>query len=338
MNQKTINDIVKRSKVEEGEVILIQYWGEQEHLGIADSFMEAVVQRGASPLFLWQSRERNQKFFGEMKQEVFGEKYFELFSSVDAVLDIFAYQPVILSKKLPDEQMNYYRNYMKQFFQTLMTKERFVQIRIPTVANANESGLSADDFIERMEAAYDVSYDQMALEMERDKVLFDQADKIEIHTAQNCKLSFSTKGREFIPDCGDGDWPCGELYLPPVEDQTNGEVFFEKLFVEDVGAFENVKFVIHNGSISDCSDGKMKQWLDELSEQDRVVCELGFGYNANVTSLCGYTVLDEKMKGTFHFAIGDNQMFGGTNKGTIHVDFVGEGTIEIKEGKSNEYN
>ena len=41
------------------------------------------------------------------------------------------------------------------------------------------------------------------------------------------------------------------------------------------------------------------------------------------------------MKGTFHFAIGDNQMFGGTNKGTIHVDFVGEGTIEIKEGKSN---
>lgn len=287
MNQKTINDIVKRSKVQEGEVILIQYWGEQEHLNIADLFMEAVIQRGASPLFLWQSRIRNQSFFGEMKQEIFGEKYFEIFSSVDAVLDIFAYQPVVLSRQLPDQQMNYYRNYMKQLFQKLMTKKRFAQIRIPTAANAKESGLNAD---------------------------------------------------EFIPDCGDGDWPCGELYLPPVEDETNGEVFFEKLFVEDVGTFENVKLTICNGSISDCSDEAMKQWLDELSKQDRVVCELGFGYNPNVTSLCGYTVLDEKMKGTFHFAIGDNQMFGGTNKGTIHVDFVGEGTIEIKEGKSNEYN
>ena len=106
------------------------------------------------------------------------EKYFEIFSSVDAVLDIFAYQPVILSKKLPDEQMNYYRNYMKQLFQTLMTKKRFAQIRIPTAANAKESGLNADEFIRRMEAAYDVSYDQMALEMESDKFLFDQADSM----------------------------------------------------------------------------------------------------------------------------------------------------------------
>ena len=338
MNQKTIDDIVMRSEVQEGEVILVQYWGEMDHQNIANQFMEAVIKRGASPIFLWQSRERNHQLFLKMQKEVFGEEYFKLFEGVDAVLDIFAYQPVILGKDLPDQQMNYYKNYMKHLFQTLMTKKRFAQIRIPTAANAEESGLAEDEFIERMEAAYGISYDQMAIEMERDKFLFDQADQIAIHTANHCTLHFDTRGREFILDCGDGDWPCGEIYLPPVEDQTEGEVYFEKLYVEEVGIYEKVRLTIQKGIITDCSNAKMKQWLDGLLVQDRVVCELGFGYNPNVKSLCGYTVLDEKMKGTFHFAIGDNQMFGGKNQGTIHVDFVGEGTIEIKGGKNHEYN
>ena len=51
--------------------------------------------------------------------------------------------------------------------------------------------------------------------------------------------------------------------------------------------------------------------------------------NPNVTDLCGYTVLDEKMAGTFHIAIGANTMFGGTNEASDHIDMVGYGKVEI---------
>ena len=51
--------------------------------------------------------------------------------------------------------------------------------------------------------------------------------------------------------------------------------------------------------------------------------------NPNVTDLCGYTVLDEKMVGTFHIAVGANQMFGGENEASDHVDFVGTGILEV---------
>lgn len=51
--------------------------------------------------------------------------------------------------------------------------------------------------------------------------------------------------------------------------------------------------------------------------------------NPNVTDLCGYTVLDEKMAGTFHIAVGANNMFGGENKASDHVDFVGCGKVEV---------
>ena len=63
--------------------------------------------------------------------------------------------------------------------------------------------------------------------------------------------------------------------------------------------------------------------------ENRIVCELGLGMNPNVTDLCGYTLLDEKMAGTFHIAVGANTMFGGENRATDHGDFVGRGEVEV---------
>jgi len=58
--------------------------------------------------------------------------------------------------------------------------------------------------------------------------------------------------------------------------------------------------------------------------------ELGIGMNQNVKDLCGYTVLDEKMAGTFHIAVGANQMFGGHNQASNHNAFAGFGRMEVK--------
>ena len=66
-----------------------------------------------------------------------------------------------------------------------------------------------------------------------------------------------------------------------------------------------------------------------LPRENRIVCELGLGMNPNVTDLCGYTLLDEKMAGTFHIAVGANTMFGGENRATDHGDFVGRGEVEV---------
>lgn len=51
--------------------------------------------------------------------------------------------------------------------------------------------------------------------------------------------------------------------------------------------------------------------------------------NPHVTDLCGYPLLDEKMAGTFHIAVGENTMFGGENKASDHIDFVGCGKVEV---------
>lgn len=56
---------------------------------------------------------------------------------------------------------------------------------------------------------------------------------------------------------------------------------------------------------------------------------LGYELEDAQMDLCGYTLLDEKMAGTFHIAVGANTMFGGENRATDHGDFVGRGEVEV---------
>ena len=83
------------------------------------------------------------------------------------MIDVFAYQPIVLGYELIPEQMKLYRNYMAQLFSALMKSRRFTQVRIPTEANAEESGLPPEDYMNRMEKAYHIDYPMLNLKCEQ---------------------------------------------------------------------------------------------------------------------------------------------------------------------------
>lgn len=243
MTRETIAKIVKASGVSAGEQILIHFWGENADKTAADQFAAAVAALGASPVVLQQARSVNREIFAGAKESCFDERYFGLFSKFDAVLDVFACQPIVLGYELEDAQMD-------------------------------------------------------------------------------------LTGRTWLTDAGDGDLPCGEIYIAPVEAKTNGEVFFGTLDLEGE-AYTDVTLQVTNGEITGSSCEAVAAYFAGLPRENRIVCELGPGMNLNVTDLCGYTLLDEKMAGTFHIAVGANTMFGGENRAADHGDFVGRGEMEV---------
>ena len=97
MTRETIAKIVKASGVSTGELILIHFWGEN-----ADKTVAAL---GASPVVLQKARSVNREIFAGAKESCFDERYFGLFSKFDAVLDVFACQPIVLGYELEDAQM-----------------------------------------------------------------------------------------------------------------------------------------------------------------------------------------------------------------------------------------
>lgn len=106
MTRETIAKIVKASGVSAGELILIHFWGENADKTVADQFAAAVAALGASPVVLQQARSVNREIFAGAKESCFDEQYFGLFSKFDAVLDVFACQPIVLGYELEDAQMD----------------------------------------------------------------------------------------------------------------------------------------------------------------------------------------------------------------------------------------
>ncbi|MDE7095669.1 MAG: aminopeptidase, partial [Anaeroplasmataceae bacterium] len=324
---KIISKIVKASGISASEMVLIHFWGEDKDKEIANDFMVSVVEMGATPVLLQESRSLNRDIFLSAKESSFNEKYFDLFTKFDAVLDVFAYRPVILGYEIGNK-FELYCKYMTELFSKLMSCKRFTQIRIPTLANAEESSLDPQDYIERMERAYDVDYSAILEACKKAKERFEGVNKVLLRTGKNCELSFELGGREWHIDAGDGDLPCGEIYIAPIEEKTQGIVRFETFYL-DGAKYKDVQLHIKDGKIIKSNQPEVTDFFEKQPQENRVICELGFGMNPNVKDLCGYTVLDEKMCDTFHIAVGANHMFGGTNEASVHIDFVGHGTLVL---------
>lgn len=332
MNQSILSKIVKASGVSAGELVLVHFWGEDRDKEIANQMMAGVAALGATPVLLQQARSINQEIFGSAQESCFDERYFALFSRFDAVLDVFAYRPIVLGSSMEENplekaQMKLYRNYIAKLFYKLMECPRFIQIRIPTEANAEEAGLEPKEYIRRMEQAYDIDYDAIRQACQCEVERWSEVEKVAIYTGKDCVLWLELAGRSWHVDAGDGDLPCGEIYIAPVEDKSQGSVFFESCYLEDV-KYSNVVLYVTDGEVVGSSHSDVTAYFAAQPRENRVVCEWGLGMNPGVTDLCGYTVLDEKMAGTFHIAVGANHMFGGKNRAAIHVDFVGCGKWE----------
>lgn len=333
MTEKTIKNIVRSCGITPGEKVLIHFWGEDRVKHYANSFLAAVAGCGATPFLLQQSRSINQSIFSVAKESCYANAYFDFLSSFDTVLDIFAYQPIVLGTKLEEGQMKLYCRYISRTFYALMKAKRFLQIRIPTEENAQEAGIEAKEYVRRMDAAYAIDYSALRKCCENAVQELKNYRGYRIFTGEDCCLELNTDGRQWNIDAGDGDWPCGEVYIAPLENQSNGSIYFERLFLENVGTFENVKLTAENGALIGSDNETIDQFIRNMPQEERVICELGFGMNPGVSTLCGYKVLDEKMQGTFHIGIGANTMFGGENQANRHLDLVNGGKFTVLKMK-----
>lgn len=151
---------------------------------------------------------------------------------------------------------------------------------------------------------------------------------------EKTNLSLSIKGRKFINSCGiiekKGEigyinLPDGEVFIPPVENSVNGEVYFDLPCMYHYGKqVEGVHLKFKNGKLVDYDvDSGLKAFEDvynNASGDKNKIGELGIGTNPNAKLTGGMIIVDEKVKGTIHMAIGHNKHFGGKNDATIHWD------------------
>jgi len=164
-------------------------------------------------------------------------------------------------------------------------------------------------------------------------------EKVRITARDGTDLSFTIKGRPVLlddstisaDDVARGDIglniPCGEVFVAPLETTANGTILFDKVAVPGFGKMTNLNLKFAEGRVVSVSadDGadRFNKFLDaNTGDKDRIA-ELGIGCNPGAEYTGGSIIVDEKIYGTIHIAIGNNTgAYHGTNKASSHLDMI----------------
>ena len=147
-------------------------------------------------------------------------------------------------------------------------------------------------------------------------------------------IKLGVAGRSWIPCVGTHNMPDGEFFTGPVEDSVEGEVSFS--FPASYGGREvsGVRFRFEGGKVVDASAERGEAFLLETLDTDegaRRLGELGIGTNYGIATATKEILLDEKIGGTVHMAIGMSYPeSGGVNDSAVHWDMV----CDLRQGGS----
>lgn len=144
--------------------------------------------------------------------------------------------------------------------------------------------------------------------------------------SEDTDITFQTGGRTWISFAGEANLPDGEIATAPLDDGVNGHIRFPGTFWFAGTAITDLELRFQDGSVVDMSAATGEGFVRELLNTDagsRRVGELGIGTNSGVTTATGDLLIDEKILGTMHLALGRAYPdCGGVNQSSLHWDIV----------------
>lgn len=214
----------------------------------------------------------------------------------------------------------------------------------PTQAYAAEAGLSLpeyEDFFYGACLATDpeplTAWQRQSDMVKRLAEWIEGHKEVRITAPGGTDITLGIEGRKFIPCVGTHNMPDGEFFTGPIEDSVNGHVAFS--FPATYGAREvaGVELTFKDGKVVDAKAQQGEDFLLQMLDTDegaRRLGELGIGTNYGITTGTKEILLDEKIGGTVHMAVGMSYPeTGGVNDSAIHWDLVCDlrqgGRIEV---------
>jgi aminopeptidase len=159
--------------------------------------------------------------------------------------------------------------------------------------------------------------------------------KEQVHIrADGTDIRLGVAGRRWIPCVGEHNMPDGEFFTGPVEDSVAGEIAFS--FPASYGGrtVSGVRLRFEGGQVIEASAEQGEGFLHEMLDTDpgaRRLGELGIGTNYGIATGTKEILLDEKIGGTVHLAVGMSYPeTGGTNSSAVHWDMV----CDLRQGGS----
>jgi aminopeptidase len=324
--------------VQEGDVCVIQ--GEIASEPLALAVYEEVVKAGAYPIVELLMEGQAPAFFKHAKDaqlDWVSPTALWVAENVDARIRLMADQNTrALSGVDPDRQTRR-QAAAKPLMETMMRRTAAGEFRwaltlFPTHAYAAEADMSLADYEDFYYRACLCDRDdpveawkQQSQETRRLAEWMVGKEEIRIE-GPGTDLRLNIADRTFIAADGRHNMPDGEFFTGPVEDSATGHVTYSYPAVYGGREVAGVKLRFEAGRIVDASAERNEEFLIKTLDTDegaRRLGELGIGTNYGIDRFTKEILLDEKIGGTIHLAVGMSYPeTGGTNNSAVHWDMV----------------
>jgi len=314
-------------KVQSGERVMIAMV-EKETYPLVHAIYEASVKVGAYPQVQFLSEELNRLLlkYGSNEQvewvpeiEAYGMEWADVYFGLRGAhnLDVFW--------DIPSEKLSALRYAMGQISAMRWKKTRWCLLRVPNAALAYQAGVDEETITDMFFNACLLNWPEVSKEWRRWADILNKGRYIRV-VGRDTDLSFSIEGRTWEVADGRSNMPDGEINISPVETTADGQIYFEFPGVLGGRLLHDIRLHWEKGKLIKATSSTNQNLLQAVVHTDpgaSLLGEFAFGTNPKVKYFCKDILLDEKIGGTVHIALGRAYpATGGTNKSAIHWDII----------------
>jgi aminopeptidase len=337
------------TRVNEGEVVSIDGESAAEPLLVA--VYEEVLRAGAHPILTMSAEGQSAIYYKHAREsqlEWVSPVAEWLVENADVRISVGASTNTRELSAVPPERQTKRQAAMGDLMARAMERSaegdfRWVYTLFPTSAYASEAEMSLDDYEDfyygaclATEGDPLTNWRSASEETERLAEWIGGRSEVRV-TGPGTDITLGVEGRTFIPCTGDHNMPDGEFFTGPIEDSVEGEVTFHLPAVISGREVSGVKLRFEGGRVVDAGADRGEEFLIKLLDTDdgaRRLGELGIGTNYGIDRGTREVLLDEKIGGTVHMAVGRSYPeSGGVNESAVHTDLVCDlrqgGRIEV---------
>lgn len=330
-------------KVKPGDKVAL-YAGYSGHLAlpVLTELYKLALERGAYPHPLIDMAEWEDYLltYGNDQQLDFVPLFHQMaFEQFDVLIKVRAETNTHAHSRVPTKRLARLQKMKSRLIEAQMRRGadeslRWMSTIYPTAAFAQDAEMGTpefQDFFYRACHADEDTPDPVAywqnIQQEQQRIIdFIQGhDQVQLR-GPNVDLNLSIQNRVFKNACGLNNLPDGEIYTGPVEDSVNGWVRYTYPAVYQGRVVEGVELAFEQGKVVKASATKNEDYLLAMLNTDpgaRYLGEFAIGTNFEINRFTGSILLDEKIGGSFHLAVGAGYPeTGNTNKSAIHWDMI----------------
>ncbi len=308
-----------------GERVLIDAFDVPDAMVIA--LIRAARARGAHPYVqIHRARVARELALGAEEAQFAPHAEVELarMQKMDAYIALRGSANIFESSDVPSEKTQLVSRLMKPVLDYRVGKTKWVVLRWPSSAMAQQAGMSTEAFEDFYFKVCTLDHARMVPGMKALADLMAKTDRVHIK-GPGTDLRFSIKGIGAQPCGGLRNIPDGEVFSCPVKDSVEGHIHYNAPTVYLGTSFDNIRLAFQQGKIVEATASNTKR-LNEILDSDpgaRYIGEFAIGFNPHIMQPMRDILFDEKIAGSIHFTPGQAyDGVGNGNKSQVHWDLV----------------